>query len=316
MMQGGAYRQQGVALLTVVLIVSVVTILATAMANRQHIDIRRSANMLSIDQLYQYASAAELLAIQGLWEDRNDNEFDTPDELWAVPVSFEVEGGSISGHLVDLDRYININNLLDVDGNPDPVEIERMRRLFNIQGVDSSLVDGLIDWLDEDQQVSGMGGAEDSDYLLADPPYRAANRFMLSISELALVKGFDESILEELQDDDGQLLLTALPNGSRVNVNSAPWQVIAASLEGMTQADAQSLADEEYNSHDLFMQDPLVNQAANAEQISAKLNVSSEYFLLSGLGLLGNREQAVYSVLQRDNSTGISVVIYRSQGVY
>ena len=62
-------RERGIALLTVVLVVSIVTVLATAMASRQQMDIRRASNVLTIDQLEQYARGAELIALWGLQED-------------------------------------------------------------------------------------------------------------------------------------------------------------------------------------------------------------------------------------------------------
>ena len=64
----------------------------------------------------------------------------------------------------------------------------------------------LIDWLDDNQEVSGSYGAEDNQYLLLEPPYRAANRPMQDVSELRL--------LLELSERDYRRLLphvSALP---------------------------------------------------------------------------------------------------------
>ncbi len=314
------HKQRGVALLTVVLVVSIVTVLATAMASRQQMDIRRAANVLSIDQLDQYARGAELIAAWGLQEDitaNNGTQYDTPDETWAMPVGFEVENGSVGGQIVDLNRYLNINNLVDDDGQPVTPEIERMKRLFDALGQNTSLVDALVDWIDPNQQVFGLGGAEDGEYLLMKPPYRAANRAMLSISELQLVKGFTPEVRRELVDDDGYPLLTVFPgeNKSKVNVNTASWQIIQASLKGMGDGDADTLASEEYEKLSDFMAEPVVNQAPNREEAEQMLDVSSHYFLLDGFITFGNRDLALYSVLKRNNSSGKSIVIYRSQGV-
>ncbi len=315
------HKEHGIALLTVVLVVSIVTVLATAMASRQQMDIRRASNVLSIDQLEQYARGAELVALWGLQEDitaTTGEQYDTPDETWAMPVAFELDSGSMNGQIIDLNRYLNVNNLVDSEGQPVTLEVARMKRLFKALGQDSSLVDALVDWIDPDQQVFGLGGAEDNDYLLMKPAYRAANRAMLSISELRLVKGFSIEVRGELVDDDGNLLLTALPgeNKSKVNVNTAPWQIIQASLKEVSDSDADTLAAEEYSILSDFMAEPIVNQAENRADAETMLSVSSDYFLLSGLSTFGNRDLAMYSVLKRNNSDGKSVVIYRSQGVY
>ena len=51
--------QRGVALVTALLVVSLATVAAVAMAMRQQIDVRRTANLLHGEQAYAYAVAAE-----------------------------------------------------------------------------------------------------------------------------------------------------------------------------------------------------------------------------------------------------------------
>ena len=51
--------QRGVALITALLVIALVVVVAVAMASRQQIDIRRSANILDADQAYELALGVE-----------------------------------------------------------------------------------------------------------------------------------------------------------------------------------------------------------------------------------------------------------------
>ena len=60
--------------------------------------------------------------------------------------------------------------------------------LTQFPGVDDSLADAILDWIDADDTPRDFGA--ESDYYLALPhPYRAANRPLASLSELLLVRG-------------------------------------------------------------------------------------------------------------------------------
>ena len=48
------FREKGVALITVMLILALATILAVSMSTRQQLDIHRSANVFNFEQAYMY----------------------------------------------------------------------------------------------------------------------------------------------------------------------------------------------------------------------------------------------------------------------
>ena len=103
-----------------------------------------------------------------------------------------------------------------------------MRNLFAGLGINPDLVAPLVDWVDPDESPVGTTGAEDFHYTGLELPYRAANRQMSSIAELALIKDFDAPTIAVLLP-----WVSALPTGSGgetvpVNVNTAPARVLAA----------------------------------------------------------------------------------------
>jgi type II secretory pathway component PulK len=67
-------------------------------------------------------------------------------------------------------------------------------------------------------------------YQRKQPPYRAANRALLSVDELALVEGFDAELVEALRPS-----VTVFPwaRGGGINPNTAPPWVLALLFHGI-----------------------------------------------------------------------------------
>ncbi|MBL8521861.1 MAG: general secretion pathway protein GspK, partial [Betaproteobacteria bacterium] len=89
--------------------------------------------------------------------------------------------------------------------------------------LDPNLADAAADWIDADDETLLPGGQENALYFAAARPARAANRLLVHPAELARARGFDEATLQRLS-----AFVTALPVRTKVNVNTAPEEVIAA----------------------------------------------------------------------------------------
>ena len=213
----GSDRQRGVALITALLVVSLATVAAVAMATRLQVDMRRTGNLLNGEQAYAYAVAAESWAYVMLRRDKKESEYDSLGEDWATALPpIAVEGGFVNGRIEDLQGRFNINNLIVDDGEPTDAE--------SAVDAEPALAPALLDWLDADINTTFPDGAEDDIYLLADPPYRAANRPMVSISELRLVQGFTPEVIAVLQPH-----ISALPEEeTTININTATPVVLRA----------------------------------------------------------------------------------------
>ena len=116
-MTGMKGPQRGVALVTALLVVSLVTVAAVAMATRQQVDVRRTANLLHGEQAYAHAVSAESWARVVLRRDAKDNDYDVLEDEWATALPpIAVEGGLVSGRVEDRQGRFNLNNLVDSDG--------------------------------------------------------------------------------------------------------------------------------------------------------------------------------------------------------
>lgn len=291
-----AERQRGVALIGAVLVVSLVAVIATAMLREQHFAVRRTGNLIHGEQAYAYALGAETWARVILRRDAEEGSVDHLDEDWAVilpPIA--VEGGIIEGRILDQQGRFNLNNLVDAQGKAQDGPINQYRRLLELLDLDPDLADALVDWMDADEQTRFPHGAEDDRYLSRLPPYRAANRPLADVTELRLIEGYSEAVLEQLLPQ-----VAALPGGTAVNVNTASAEVLASLSEQTQLTDGEQLVeqrqDEPFQSQAAFRSH---NALAGQTLFDVPLSVSSDYFLIQGHVQIGRGEIWLRSLLER-----------------
>jgi general secretion pathway protein K len=302
-------RQQGVALLTALAVVALASIAATYMLTSQQLQIRRSGNQLMQEQAWQYALGAEDWAKTILAQDARDNDIDALDEAWAVDLPpLPIEGGSLSGRLSDLQGYFNLNNLVNKEGKLDAAYLEQFQKLLQNLNLPVELAQSVADWQDEDIEAQGAMGAEDDYYAGMESPYRAPNQPITSISELKQMRGMDEKTIRLLKP-----LVTALPDQTKLNINTAPAEVLASL--GMDKNDALQLA-EQLKETPVSTQDEIKSlpEITKNKIDTAQLGVASQYFLLEVIVEMGQIKARLSSVIYRD-SDGISHTIQRSQSV-
>lgn len=298
--------QRGVALLTVLLVTALASIIAVGMISRQHLSIAQTRQVVYGDQALQYALGAESWVRSLLRADRLEETAPQPVDgildRWAQPEApFELEQGSLRIRVRDLGGLINLN------ATGDAASVDRLERLFTLIGVDPNLAGAIADWVDEDDTPTGAGGAEDGRYLLEEPPYRAANGPFASVTELRLLPGVDAGVLARLVPH-----VAALPPASRrININTAPPEVLAALAPG---SDAQRVAT--LARPDAPYGDPseLIAEEPAFVPESGMLTVRSRFFEILVRADHGGRSVTLRSMVYRDPETGETTVFGRDLG--
>ena len=318
-----AQRQQGVALVTALLVVSIAAVLASTLVDRLHLDIRRTENLLHNEQAYIYAIGLEEFVRIALKADRELNEYDDNIQLAGANqyLIAPVEGGQVTGQLIDLQSRINLNNLSKSNPNQQQA-IEMMQKLLENLQLDKNLVHAINDWIDKDQITDNpQFGAEYDYYIGLQPAYRSADTMMSSPSELRLVKGFNtDDIFEKLSE-----FITTLPEVTTINVNTAPREVLE-SIKDIETGDADRiLARRDGNEEDPMDGEPFEKQDDFKSYMQNELKknnfsidglaTSSDYFLLTTTSIVGHGRVRLYSILHRDDK-GNTSVISRSQGTW
>lgn len=271
---GSVERQNGVALVTALLVVSLATVAAVAMATRLHVDVRRTGNLLHGEQAYAYALAAESWAEVILRRDAEDTEIDALGEAWATALPpIAVEGGYVSGRIQDLQGRFNLNNLVGSGGNPSSPDLEYYKRLLEVLGLETRLADALVDWIDPNIDVTFPDGAEDDLYLRESPPYRAANQPLASVSELRLVRGYSAEVVALLEPH-----VTALPLATALNVNTAGPVLLQALHAELTMLDAQQIVEARGEDGFAELAEFMALDALAGLPLDLALDVKSEWF--------------------------------------
>jgi general secretion pathway protein K len=220
--------EKGVALLLVLVIVALLTSLLTEFAFSTLVDLRLTETFRDSTRAYYLAKGGVRVGRIILQEDRN--AWDAPSEMWGQGVSsYPVGDGVVSVHIDDLEGRLNINRLVDQTGyNPDPVFRKRFNKLFAEMDFaePENLTAALIDWIDsdsnEDNPGGGVRGAEDDYYLRLEKPYHCNNKPLVSLDELAMIRGFTPEVRRALEPN------VTVHGGASLNINTASLQTLFA----------------------------------------------------------------------------------------
>jgi general secretion pathway protein K len=310
-------KQQGVALIIVLLIVAIVSVLATEMGGRLQLQIKRATNIKENNQAYWYAMGAEQYArksIKQLMDE--DGEVIHLDQPWNQKFVYPISGGGIQAQLVDMQSCFNLNALRE----PDATKLTERKKAFEwllqqvepeIPSYNRELVkNSLADWLDEDDIPQGIG-AEDSEYESRQFPYITANNYMVHKSELRLINGVEVSWLRELLK-----LVCVLPNDSlfEINVNTVSEEnaAVLAAATKLTLADAKSILtsrdSEGFQDVNAFLTLPSIQALDLSADQKKWFTVKTSHFILHTKTKYNDATFAMQTLFKVDSSNNVSII--------
>ncbi|MDX1588858.1 MAG: type II secretion system minor pseudopilin GspK [Oleiphilaceae bacterium] len=310
-MRASPRQQSGVALMMVLLAFALAGIFTTGMMSRQSLMIQGTGNYLTQSEAQSLALGAEAFARQILWRDwqgdrESDAFVDDGNETWAAnSVALPVERGAIEAQINDLQGRLNLNDLVDSQGQVNPVMAGRFGRLLEALDVRSVTVEAMIDWIDPDNDPTGPGGSEDGDYLLYDPPYRAADRPMTDLSELRLIDGMSREDYQRLLPHVAVLPMAGQP----LNVNMMTVPVIQSLHEDITTAAAESVAEARAEARFETVGDFLAREEFAGMGLDEEgLTVRSFFFQSASRVTVADNVYRLVSTLHRDPEGELSVI--------
>jgi general secretion pathway protein K len=240
---GTPKQQRGVVLILALFIVVLITTIAISTSWRFELDMTRNENRWHGARIRNYGISAENFVVKHGFEG-DDTGYDclTPDmkdnqklDFWAAEgLTWDMKEATIDLKIVDLNRKFNLNMLVhrvQLKANQSfktpaehYTEAQRMfiRLLQTIEmdgqpmdtGTAIEITSAVVDWVDADSEPFG-NGAEQNYYDSLEEPYPIGNRPMISVSELALVKGITPALYERLLP-----LVTAIHPDSMLNLNT------------------------------------------------------------------------------------------------
>lgn len=299
-------RQRGAALLTAMIIVTLVATLAAAMVWQQWRAVQVESAERARAQAAWILSGALDFARLILREDQKSGKVTALTEPWATPLAesrlstflaidkSNADDGPeafLSGTIADAQARYNLTNLVT---RPDPAqpptvdkqELETLERLCLNVGLDAGIADRIASGL-LSAQAAATGAA----------PLQPQ-----SVSQLRWL-GIDAAAVQALQ---GYVVL--LPLATPINVNTAPKEVLAAAVAGMDPGSAERLVQMRQRAPFKDLKS-FNDEVAAFAPLKAKLDVRSSYFEVRGRLRLIDRVLVERSLVQRLPNGQINVLL-------
>ncbi len=242
-------EQRGTVILLVLWILVAMSLLGVSFSAAIRTEVNAARNVIDQKQSYYLARAGleyavyEVIRSQAasaqLQQIREQGlDFEGPKVLTGQ-VTLELPGGSAEVEILDESGKINLNTVPETSEGQDSSDL--LYNLLIVIGLDpleaDGITDSILDWIDQDE-IPRPNGAESAYYESLDPPYRAGNKLFDAPEELLLVKGVTPEIFygrkgvtetgEKLEFFGLQKYVSTFAIGTQINVNSAPFPVLAA----------------------------------------------------------------------------------------
>jgi len=305
-MKAARQAQRGAALLTAMIIVTLVTTLSASMIWQQWRAVQVEAAERARTQSAWILTGALDWARLILREDARAGGADHLGEPWAVPLAearlstfLAVEGAAadegpeafLSGSITDAQSRYNLRNLFD-QGKVIPAEQRVLERLCEAVGVSSSVAA---------QVASGLAEAS-----LGEPNSGDAPLMPNSVDELVWL-GIDRDALGRLAP-----YIVLLPARTPVNANTASREVLASVIDELDLASAERLVQVRQRTPFKGLQE-IQKLLPGAPTLDAKrVGIASNFFEVTGRLRLDKRVLEERSLVERK---GIDVVPLRRERV-
>jgi general secretion pathway protein K len=298
--------QRGAALLTAMIIVTLVTTLAASMIWQQWRAVQVEAAERARPQSGWILTGALDWARLILREDARAGGADHLGEPWAVPLAearlstfLAVEGAAadegpeafLSGSITDAQARYNLRNLFD-QGKVIPAEQRVLERLCEAVGVSSSVAA---------QVASGLAQAS-----LGEPTVGDAPLMPNSVDELVWL-GIDRDALKRLAP-----YIVLLPARTAVNANTASREVLASVIDELDLASAERLVQVRQRTPFKGLQEIQKLLPGSPTLDAKRVGIASTFFEVTGRLRLDKRVLEERSLVERK---GIDVVPVRRERV-
>ncbi|NOH80875.1 general secretion pathway protein GspK [Vibrio sp. RE86] len=323
-------KQQGVALIIILLLLAVMVSIAATMADRLFGQFRRATNQINYQQAYWYSIGAESLAKVGIEQSFKDSDTINLSQPWALEEqTYPLDYGTLTGRLVDKQACFNLNALADLEvtagSDRAPYLVESFQRLLEELEVDNyqaeTIAQSMWEFVDSDNSVNSTSGVEDSFYESMSPAYMTANSLVADSSELRAVNQVSGQVMEKIRP-----YVCALPTPDlRLNVNTLQADHAAILVALFHPALALDTATDMLESRpfdgwasvDDFLNENELSSISEDIKKNAKgyLAVTSRYFELDAELLVGDSRVRVRSLLFSENQETVTVIRRRFGGI-
>lgn len=339
-------KEQGMALLLVLSLVSILTIITLQFGmkmRQQYID---SASLGKQFQLTEMGISGITISKGLLLQDLSENNFDSLHDSWALLSEDELsalfEPGELKVSIIDENGKFPLNAMVLVKKKlgKKPADEKEFKKLqqhehdvrnvlwrlmraepFLVEDGDArEIIDSIIDWIDSgDGDGEEEYGAEDSHYMSLNPPYPCKNGPIESIEELLLIQGFTAELLYGTKDKPGLApLLTPWGDDGTINLNTAAQPLLQAMAVGISKETAESMTEyREEEAHKDQLASPtwykgVPSFPGDIEITKELITVQSRFFTINAEATIDTLQKNITATIARDQAA-IAIVRWQTE---
>jgi general secretion pathway protein K len=315
-------RQRGVAVITALLLTTLAISIVASLFWQQQVQVRSMENQRLQLQTKWILRGALDWAMLVLRQDAMDNKYTSLDQVWATPlaetrldqyiererVAGENFNATLSGNVVDATSRYNLSNLAN-GGQPDKIQVGVYSRLLTNLQLNPSLALTTAKFIAATQTPTQVPNSTNDENTPppAQPQAVQASSVMklVRLDDLLAVPGYTPAIVEKLRP-----FAIVLPaTGTRVNVNTAPAEVLGALVENYSVSQANSLVAQRKSAP--FRELAFFATQVNAQDqtvIEAVADVKSDWFLVDSHIKLDRATLNVEALVSRAATNGPSII--------
>jgi general secretion pathway protein K len=220
-------NESGFALILTLVVTALMVAVVVEMIHQVYVDTSLSRGFRDGQQASILAESGVTGGAKLLQMGLSGRNYTSLSDRWATPLKLDDEVGSLEITVSEESGKININGLVQQNGEYAIHTHEALQRLGTRLQLPGDPWAAIADWIDSDD-IPRSGGAESSFYRALKPAYSARNGKLMTLTELSLVKGVTPEVLGKLRP-----YLTTFSDQANsplptININTAPKEILAA----------------------------------------------------------------------------------------
>jgi len=220
-------NESGFALILTLVVTALMVAVVVEMIHQVYVD-------TSLSRSFRDGQQASILAESGvtggaklLQLGLSGRNYTSLSDRWATPIKLDDEAGSLEITVTDESGKININGLVQPNGEYEQFTLAALRRIGTRLEIPEDVWGAVADWIDGND-LPRSGGVESPYYRSLKPPYSSSNDKLMTLMELSMVKGITPELFGKLRP-----LLTLFSDQpgsplSTVNINTASKEILLA----------------------------------------------------------------------------------------